>query len=87
MLSHINISNAFYMRYQKTCLLFHQFLAKKSKILPTAATQLQNNYATKLSLSDLNLTLKILPPNQVYAFSDTPSNTAVKLLFGTGRLQ
>ena len=46
-----------------TDLLFYQFLVKKSKILATAATQLQNNYATKHSLSDLNLTLKILPAN------------------------
>ena len=51
------------MRYQKTWLIILSISCKKSKILLTAATQLQNNYATKLSLSDLNLTLKILPPN------------------------
>ena len=50
------------MRYQKTSLIVLSISCKKSKILPTAATQLRNNYATKLSLSDLNLTLKILPP-------------------------
>ena len=53
-------------------LLFYQFLAKKSKILATAATQLQNNYATKLSLSDLNLTLKILPANLTLCFFGYP---------------
>ena len=53
-------------------LLFYQFLPKKSKILPTAATQLQNNYATKLSLSDLNLTLKILPSNLTRCFFKYP---------------
>ena len=42
---------------------FINFLQKKVKILATATTQLPNNYATKLSLSDLNLTLKILPAN------------------------
>ena len=53
-------------------LLFHQFLAKKSKILPTGTIQLQNNYATKLSLSDLNLTLKILPANLTLCFFGYP---------------
>ena len=51
------------MRYQKTSLIILSISCKKSKILPTAATQLQNNYETKLSLSFLNSTLKILPPN------------------------
>ena len=53
-------------------LLFCQFLPKKSKVLPTAAIQLQNNYATKLPLSDLNLTLKILPPNLTRCFLGYP---------------
>ena len=53
-------------------LLFYQFLAKKSKILATAATHLQNNYATKLSLSDLNLTQKIFPVNLTLCFFRYP---------------
>ena len=53
-------------------LLFYRFLAKKSKILPTAATHLQNNYATKLSPSDLNLALKILPPSLNLCFFGYP---------------
>ena len=40
--------------------------------MPTAATQLQNNYATQLSLSDLNLTLKILPANLTLCFFGYP---------------
>ena len=62
------------MRYRikRIDLLFYQFLAKKSKILLTAATQLQNNYATKLSLSDLNLALKILSPNLTLCFFGYP---------------
>ena len=72
MLSHINISHAFYKRYQKTWLIILSISCKKSKTLPTAATQLQNNYATKLSLSDLNLTLKILPPNLILCFFGYP---------------
>ena len=89
-----SINQAYYVQTHFACvikrldLLFYQFLAKKSKNLPTAATQLQNNYATKLSLSDLNLTLKILPANlTLCVFRILSSNTTVKLLFGNGRLQ
>ena len=76
------------MRYQKTRLIIN-FLQKISEILPTATTQLQNNYATKLSLYDLNLTLKILPSNLTLVLIriPLPCNTIAKLLFGIGRLQ
>ena len=60
------------MRYQKTSLIILSISCKNSKILPTAATQLQNNYETKLSLSFLNLTLKILPPNLSLCFFEYP---------------
>ena len=60
-----------------TCVIKRQLIilsisCKKSKVLPAAATQPQNNYATKLSLSDLNLTLKILPPNLSLFFFGYP---------------
>ena len=62
-------------------LLFYQLLAKISKILATAATQLQNNYATKLSLSDLNLTLKILPANLTLCFFGYPFQYHSKTIY------
>ena len=68
---------------------FINFLQKKVKIcLQLQLSYRITNYATKLFLSDLNLTLKILPANlTLCVFRILSSNTTVKLLFGNGRLQ